>query len=211
MMPTPPSSLSLARRPAPAWLGAAAALALAACSTAPQQQPAAPQPAGATAAPAPPAQAPQQGAQAAPNPALQALLARSDGVLQLIDANRGDELWAATAPFIQTAMQRAQLLDGVHRARTALGPVQGRGRAGVQPLQFGAESKMPPPGQYANVLYVAQLANGQRAIERLSFRQDGGNWLFTGYTTQPLVQQAAPAPAASTQKPPTASPAAPRR
>ncbi|WP_225783220.1 DUF4019 domain-containing protein [Xenophilus sp. Marseille-Q4582] len=226
---SPYLSPDAARRPkqGPAWLAAAAALALSACSTTGPQPPAAqPSPNAAAASPAaaaqPPARqpAPQPGAPqpapqapqaAAPNPALQALLARSDATLQLIESNRMDELWAATAPFVQATSPRAQFQEGVRRARAALGTVQGRQRGGVQPVQFGPDSKSPPPGQYVNVMYVAQLASGQRVAERLSFRQEGNAWLFTGYGTQLLQPQAAAAqsPSQAVPRPPAAAAPAP--
>lgn len=198
---------------APAWLCGVAALALAACSGVPGQkadvpQPPAPQQAAQSSSPSP-SQAQPAGPQAAPNPALQALLSQSDATLQLIESQRMDALWATTAPFVQASVPRAQLEQGVRRARATLGTVQSRRRAGVQPVQFGAESKSPPPGQYANVLYQAQLAGQQRGVERLSFRQEGARWLFTGYTAQ-LLQPPAAAPAAGAPAAP-AAPAAVRR
>lgn len=130
---------------------------------------------------------------AAPEPlqasTLREMLARSDASVRLIDAGRFGELWAGAAPFLQTSGQGERILAGIAQARAALGPVQGRGRAGtqgVQALRAGPQSQLPPPGQYANVEYTARLADGGSAIERLSFKQESDGWRFVGYTAQAL-------------------------
>lgn len=151
-----------------------------------------------------PAAAPASAQADSPHTTVQALLARADVCVRLIDAGRALHLWPWAASFLQASGQRDRILADIAQARAALGPVQGRSRAGaqgVQSVRLGPESQMPPPGQYANVEYTAQLAQGGSAIERLSFRLERDGWRFTGYTAQVVPPDAAtpsagPAPAA---------------
>ena len=120
---------------------------------------------------------------------VQALLARSDVGVRLISAGRAADLWPWAAPFLQATGQRDRILADIARVRAALGPVQSRTRAGamgVRAVSVGPESRMPPPGQYAEVEYAVQLANGDRAVERLSFRLESDGWRFAGYAAQVL-------------------------
>lgn len=171
--------LPSARRRAGMTLAACAALALGACS-APQKQPAPPAP-PAVAAPQPAPPQPQAPAQAQQQAAVQALLERSDATLRMIDEDRMDAVWASLAPFVAGTRERGQFVAGLRSVRGGLGTVNGRSRAGVQGVRVGPESKMPPPGQYANVEYLSQLANGRKVIEKLSFRQEQDGWRFVGY------------------------------
>ncbi|WP_225783221.1 DUF4019 domain-containing protein [Xenophilus sp. Marseille-Q4582] len=149
------------------------------------------------------ASAPPGGADPAAQPtSVQALLARSDASVRLIDAGQAAQLWPWAAPFLQQAGQRERILADIAQARAALGAIQGRSRAGAQGVQMvrlGTESRMPPPGVYANVEYTAQRAAGGTAVERLSFRQESDGWRFTGYTAQ-----------VASPLPPAAASAAPR-
>lgn len=144
-----------------------------------------------------------------PHTTVQALLTRADVSVRLIDAGRGLQLWPWAATFLQASGQRDRILADIAQARAALGPVQGRSRAGaqgVQAVRIGPESQRLPPGQYANVEYMAQLARGGSAIERLSFRLEPDGWRFTGYTTQAVPQDAAlPSAAPAAAAPPAAA------
>lgn len=164
-------------------LAACAALALGACS-APQKQPAPPAPPAIAAQQQQPQQqqAPAQAQQQ--QAAVQALLERSDATLRMIDEDRMDAVWASLAPFVAGMRERGQFVAGLRSVRGGLGTVSGRSRAGVQGVRVGPESKMPPPGQYANVEYLSQLANGRKVIEKLSFRQEQDGWRFVGYETR---------------------------
>lgn len=194
-MPLSLPTFSAVRRPRAAVLPAvAAALLLGGCGLT-RPGPAVPPPPVLAAASAAPD---TQVAPATPE-SVRALLARSDVSIRLIDAGRMQDLWAWAAPFLQASDERERILADVVRARASLGAVQGRSRAGardLQVLQVGPESRMPPPGQYANVEYTAQRADGTRALERLSFRLEADGWRFTGYTVQavPLSPQPPPPP-----------------
>lgn len=149
-----------------------------------------------------------------PHSTLQALLARADVSVRLIDANRTLDLWPWAATFLQATGQRDRILADIAQTRALLGPLQGRSRPGaqgVQSVRIGPESKMPPPGQYANVEYTAQRMQGGSAIERLSFRLESDGWRFTGYTAQVVPPEgAAPAAVPAAAAAPGPAPAARR-
>lgn len=132
------------------------ALAIALLALSPSSQPAAD-----TAAPA---------ATASPQPATRA--ARQ--WLELVDAARWQESWAATAPSFQSQNTVAMWRSASESARVPLGRVLSRTSA-------GEESIPAPPKGYQLVRFRTDFANKARVVETLSLALEGGEWKVAGY------------------------------
>lgn len=178
------------RRAGTTWLILSLAAALCACTSTRPSQPVEGPPRWVT-LPSEPDAPPKQGGQEVFTPQQaqlrRAVLTQGDQSLRLIDTGRLEELWEGIAPFLKAANAQEALMSGIAQRREALGPVQGRARAGLHAVQLSIldrASQALPAGQYASLEYTGQSANGATTLERVSFKLESEGWRFTGYTAQ---------------------------
>lgn len=101
-------------------------------------------------------------------------------IAQAIDAQLAGPLWDRASIATKNAINRDAFVDGVGKARTPLGPVQGRDWVAVHRKHVSGGKA--PPGEYANAEFVVRLAGNRVAYEVVSFRfDDDGVWRFVGY------------------------------
>lgn len=117
----------------------------------------------------------------------QAALRQSDHSLRLLDSSQWRELWRISAPFLRAANTEQQAFADIEQRRQALGPIQGRARAGVHGVRMAPverEGQGLPIGRYVDVEYTGELSNGATTVETLRLRLEPEGWRFAGYTAQ---------------------------
>lgn len=94
--------------------------------------------------------------------------------LELVDAGRWEESWAATALSFRTSNTVAAWQSASETARVPLGRVLSR-RA------MSEESIPAPPNGYQLVRFQTSFANKAAATETLSLAREGQSWRVAGY------------------------------
>jgi DNA-binding CsgD family transcriptional regulator len=94
--------------------------------------------------------------------------------LELVDAGKWQESWAATAQSFRTHNTVAMWQSASESARVPLGRVLSRRAA-------SEESIPAPPNGYQLVHFQTRFANKPGAIETLSLAREGGSWRVAGY------------------------------
>lgn len=104
-------------------------------------------------------------------------------VLELMDTDRVEEVWAGISEPIKQVVGEQAFIEQIRQDRTQVGAPQERGQPAVVFTEIPEDNEVPA-GLYASVSVATRFANMEEPIRELvSFRfDDDSTWRVSGYT-----------------------------
>ncbi|WP_100644610.1 DUF4019 domain-containing protein [Alteromonas facilis] len=101
--------------------------------------------------------------------------------LALVDAEQYEASWAETAPLFKAQVSVKQWAETIQKARAPFGQLLAREVSGSS-----EHASLPgaPDGEYVVLSITSQFAHKAHAIETLTMKKEGDEWLAIGYFIQ---------------------------
>lgn len=98
--------------------------------------------------------------------------------LETIDAGEYEESWKLTGSLFQDQLSTAQWVQALVQVRQPLGELEDRE---VSSSTLASSLPDAPDGEYRVITYASSFEHANNAIETVTLRREGEEWLPVGY------------------------------